>query len=234
MLEVKDLVVSYDGVPALFGIDLDVREGEVVSVVGSNGAGKSTLLRALSGLLNSDSGEISFNGRNITEAPAYEVVKHGIVMVPEGRLLFSKMTVLQNLIMGAYTVKDKHEITRRLDTVHNVFPRLKEREKQIAGTLSGGEQQMVALARGMMAQPRLLLLDEPSLGLAPIMVKEMFRMVRDIRAANVTILLVEQRLRETLELSDRAYVLQTGKIVMSGSAAELMDSAEIKQAYLGM
>jgi len=234
MLNVKDLVVSYDGVPALFGIDLDVREGEVVSVVGSNGAGKSTLLRALSGLLNSDRGEISFNGNNITGAPAYEVVKHGIVMVPEGRLLFSKMTVLQNLIMGAYTVKDKQEIASRLDTVHNVFPRLKEREKQIAGTLSGGEQQMVALARGMMARPRLLLLDEPSLGLAPIMVKEMFHMVRDIRATNVTILLVEQRLRETLELSDRAYVLQTGKIVMTGTAAELLDSAEIKQAYLGM
>ena len=136
--------------------------------------------------------------------------------------------------MGAYTVKDKQEIASRLDTVHNVFPRLKEREKQIAGTLSGGEQQMVALARGMMARPRLLLLDEPSLGLAPIMVKEMFHMVRDIRATNVTILLVEQRLRETLELSDRAYVLQTGKIVMTGTAAELLDSAEIKQAYLGM
>ena len=234
MLKVKDLVVSYGGIPALFGVDLDVREGEVVSVVGSNGAGKSTLLRALSGLLNSDRGEISFNGKNITGSPAYQVVQHGIVMVPEGRLLFSKMTVLQNLIMGAYTVNDKQEIARRLDTVHNVFPRLKEREKQIAATLSGGEQQMVALARGMMAQPRLLLLDEPSLGLAPIMVKEMFHMVRDISAANVTILLVEQRLRETLELSDRAYVLQTGKIVMSGTAAELMDSAEIKRAYLGM
>lgn len=234
MLQVENLVVSYSGVPALFGIDLEVQEGEVVSVLGSNGAGKSTLLRALSGLLPSDKGEITFNGQKITDSPAHTMVKHGIAMVPEGRLLFSKMSVFQNLMMGAYTVKDKQEVAARLEAVHKVFPRLKEREKQIAGTLSGGEQQMVALARGMMGQPRLLMLDEPSLGLAPIMVKEMFQLIRNIKSTGVTILLVEQRLRETLELSDRAYVMQTGKIVMSGTAAELMDSAEVKQAYLGM
>ncbi len=234
MLEVRDLVVSYSGVPALFGISLDVNDGEVVAVVGSNGSGKSTLLRGLSGLLRCDQGTIRFNGKNLTGKPAHEMVKEGIVMVPEGRMLFSKMTVLQNLNVGAYKEKDKGVIAERLEKVYTVFPRLKEREKQLAGTLSGGEQQMVALARGMMAGPKILMLDEPSMGLAPIMVKEMFSMISDIAEAGVTILLVEQRLNETLELADRAYVLQTGKIVMSGSAETLKHMPEVRTAYLGM
>ena len=234
MLKVSDLVVSYSGVPALFGVSLEVNEGEAVAVVGSNGSGKSTLLRGISGLLKANRGKIEFNGKDLTGRPAHELVREGIVMVPEGRLLFSKMSVMQNLRMGAFQMKDKEEIERRLDRVFKVFPRLKEREKQLAGTLSGGEQQMVALARGMMADPKILMLDEPSMGLAPIMVKEMFGMIQNIKEHGVTILLVEQRLQETLEMSDRAYVLQTGKIVMSGKASELMNSPEVKKAYLGM
>jgi len=234
MLSVKDLVVSYSGVPALFGVSLDVNAGETVAVVGSNGSGKSTLLRGISGLLKCDKGSIVFDDKDITQKRAHEVVQEGIIMVPEGRLLFSKMTVMQNLRMGAYQVKDKHEIESRLENVFKVFPKLNERQKQLAGTLSGGEQQMVALARGMMASPKILMLDEPSMGLAPIMVKEMFKMIRDIAEHGVTILLVEQRLQETLEMADRGYVLQTGKIVMSGNAGELINSPEVKKAYLGM
>lgn len=234
MLSVKDLVVSYSGVPALFGVSLEVNPGEMVAVVGSNGSGKSTLLRGISGLLKCDKGSITFDGKDLTATPAHDMVKEGIVMVPEGRLLFAKMSVMQNLRMGAYQIKDKAEVERRLERVFKVFPKLKEREKQIAGTLSGGEQQMVALARGMMANPKILMLDEPSMGLAPIMVKEMFQMIKTICAEGVTILLVEQRLQETLEMADRAYVLQTGKIVMSGNASELMDMPEVKKAYLGM
>ncbi|MPN09978.1 High-affinity branched-chain amino acid transport ATP-binding protein LivF [bioreactor metagenome] len=227
-------MVSYSGVPALFGISLEVKEGEVVAVVGSNGAGKSTLLRGLSGVLKPESGSILMDGKEIAGKPTHEAVRHGIVMVPEGRHLFGKMTIYQNLMMGAYLVRDKAEIAARLEKVYMAFPRLKEREKQYAGTLSGGEQQMVALARGMMSSPKILLLDEPSLGLAPIMVKEMFRMVRDIRKQGVTILLVEQRLQETLAISDRAYVLQTGKVVMEGDAKALSTSSQVRQAYLGM
>jgi len=234
MLEVKDLVVSYSGVPALFGVSLHVAEGEVVSVVGSNGSGKSTLLRTLSGLLKPDSGQITLNGQMLNNRPAHEIVQKGAVMVPEGRLLFGKMTIFQNLMMGAYQLSDKQEIANRLEKVYAIFPRMKEREKQLAGTLSGGEQQMVAIARGLMSSPRLLMMDEPSLGLAPIMVKEMFRMIRDIKATGVTILLVEQRLQEALTLSDRAYVLQTGKIVMEGLGSELIKSPAVKQAYLGL
>ena len=234
MLEVKDLVVSYGGVPALFGVSLAVNPGETVAVVGSNGSGKSTLLRGISGLLKSDNGSITFQNKDLTGRPAHDMVKEGIVMVPEGRLLFSKMTVMQNLRMGAYQMKEKEEVERRLQRVFKVFPKLKERERQIAGTLSGGEQQMVALARGMMANPKILMLDEPSMGLAPIMVKEMFQMIRSICAEGVTVLLVEQRLQETLAMSDRAYVLQTGKIVMSGKASDLMDMPEVRKAYLGM
>ncbi len=234
MLEVKNLHVSYGGVPALFGVDLMVQPGEVVSVIGSNGAGKSTLLRALSGLLKPDSGEVLFRGEMIAGKPAEAIVKKRIVMVPEGRLLFGKLTIHQNLIMGAYQVQEKEKIAERMDYVYSVFPRIKEREKQLAGTLSGGEQQMVAIARGLMAQPEILMLDEPSLGLAPIMVREMFKLIRYIKELNITILLVEQRLQEALSMSDRAYVLQTGRIVMEGRGIDLIDSQEVKQAYLGM
>lgn len=234
MLEIKNLVVTYGGIPALFGVDLYVNTGEVVSVVGSNGAGKSTLLRAISGLMEPESGEILYNNESIGGLPAHEVVKKGIIMVPEGRLLFGKMNIFQNLMMGAYQVDDKKEIESRLEKVYSIFPRLKEREKQLAGTLSGGEQQMVAIARGLMSNPQVLMLDEPSLGLAPIMVKEMFNLLREIKKEKITILLVEQRLREALNLSDRAYVLQTGRIVMSGTGEELINAPEVKQAYLGI
>ena len=234
MLEIKNLVVTYGGIPALFGVDLYVNTGEVVSVVGSNGAGKSTLLRAISGLMKPESGEILYNNESIGGLPAHEVVKKGIIMVPEGRLLFGKMNIFQNLMMGAYQVDDKKEIESRLEKVYSIFPRLKEREKQLAGTLSGGEQQMVAIARGLMSNPQVLMLDEPSLGLAPIMVKEMFNLLREIKKEKITILLVEQRLREALNLSDRAYVLQTGRIVMSGTGEELINASEVKQAYLGI
>ncbi|HNY18629.1 MAG TPA: ABC transporter ATP-binding protein [Candidatus Kapabacteria bacterium] len=234
MLEIKNLVVTYGGIPALFGVDLYVNTGEVVSVVGSNGAGKSTLLRAISGLMKPESGEILYNNESIGGLPAHEVVKKGIIMVPEGRLLFGKMNIFQNLMMGAYQVDDKKEIESRLEKVYSIFPRLKEREKQLAGTLSGGEQQMVAIARGLMSNPQVLMLDEPSLGLAPIMVKEMFNLLREIKKEKITILLVEQRLREALNLSDRAYVLQTGRIVMSGTGEELINAPEVKQAYLGI
>lgn len=234
MLEIKNLVVTYGGIPALFGVNLYVNTGEVVSVVGSNGAGKSTLLRAISGLMKPESGEILYNNESIGGLPAHEVVKKGIVMVPEGRLLFGKMNIFQNLMMGAYQVDDKKEIESRLEKVYSIFPRLKEREKQLAGTLSGGEQQMVAIARGLMSNPQVLMLDEPSLGLAPIMVKEMFNLLREIKKEKITILLVEQRLQEALNLSDRAYVLQTGRIVMSGTGEELINAPEVRQAYLGI
>jgi branched-chain amino acid transport system ATP-binding protein len=234
MLQVKDLVVSYSGVPALFGVSLEVHEGEIVAVVGSNGAGKSTLLRGISGVLKPVSGSIQIKGNEIAGKPAHEAVHHGIVMVPEGRHLFGKMTIYQNLMMGAYLVHDKEEIAKRLEKVYETFPLLKERGNQLAGTLSGGEQQMVALARGMMSNPKILMLDEPSLGLAPIMVKEMFHMIRDIKKQGITILLVEQRLQETLAIADRAYVMQTGKVVMEGDTKTLSASGEVRQAYLGM
>ncbi|MDD4571342.1 MAG: ABC transporter ATP-binding protein [Clostridia bacterium] len=234
MLEIKDLVVSYGGVPALFGVSINVNDGEVVSVVGSNGAGKSTLLKAISGLMKPEGGEVVLDGKSIHNLKAHEIVKQGIVMVPEGRHLFGQMSIVQNLMMGAYQVTDKKVNADRLEKVYSIFPRIKEREKQLAGTLSGGEQQMVAIARGLMSEPRILMLDEPSLGLAPIMVKEMFRMIKDIKQTGVTILLVEQRLKDALILSDRAYVLQTGKIVMEGKGEEFMNSPEVRQAYLGL
>ncbi len=234
MLEIKELVVSYGGVPALFDVSLHVKDGEVVSVVGSNGSGKSTLLKAVSGLLKPENGKVILDGKELQGKPAHEIVKNGIIMVPEGRHLFGRMSIYQNMMMGAYHVADKKEIASRLENVFTIFPRLKEREKQLAGTLSGGEQQMVAIARGLMANPRILMLDEPSLGLAPILVKEMFHMIADIKSQGVTILLVEQRLEDALMLSDRAYVLQTGRIVMQGSGKQLMTSKEVRQAYLGL
>lgn len=234
MLDINNLVVSYGGVPALFGVTLNVNVGEIVSVVGSNGCGKSTLLRAVSGLLKPESGEIRLNGKMIQGKSAHEIVKQGIVMVPEGRHLFGRMSIYQNLMMGAYLVANKNVITARLEKAYAIFPKLKARETQLAGTLSGGEQQMVAIARGLMASPELLLLDEPSLGLSPKLVKEMFHMIKDIKENGMTIMLVEQRLHEALLLSDRAYVMQTGKIILQGQARELLESPEVRQAYLGL
>lgn len=234
MLEVSDLVVAYGDVPALFGVSMRVDAGEIVCVVGSNGAGKSTLLRAVAGLLKPRSGRVVFDGRDLTGREPEQVVQAGITMVPEGRRLFGRMTVLQNLLLGAWAVTDREEIRSRLELVFRVFPRLKERQGQLAGTLSGGEQQMVAIARGLMARPRLLMLDEPSLGLAPLLVSEMFRLVREIREQGLTILLVEQNVREALALADRAYVLQTGRMLMEGTGRELMEEEAIRKAYLGL
>lgn len=233
MLTVKNLSVAYNDVPAIFGVDLQVNEGEIVSVVGSNGAGKSTLLKALAGILPSK-GEITFNGERISQLPPHKIVEKGISLIPEGRMLFGKLSIYQNLVLGSYQENNKEARDQRIDEVYNIFPRLKERRNQLAGTLSGGEQQMVAIARGLMSNPRLLMFDEPSLGLAPIIVKEMFRLIRKIKEQHITILLVEQRLDEALKLSDRAYVLQTGRFIMEGKGSELIDSPAVRQAYLGL
>lgn len=233
MLTVKNLSVAYNDVPAIFGVDLQVNEGEVVSVVGSNGAGKSTLLKALAGILPSK-GEITFNGERISQLPPHKIVEKGISLIPEGRMLFGKLSIYQNLVLGSYQENNKEVRDQRIDEVYNIFPRLKERRNQLAGTLSGGEQQMVAIARGLMSNPKLLMFDEPSLGLAPIIVKEMFRLIQKIKEQHITILLVEQRLDEALKLSDRAYVLQTGRFIMEGKGSELIDSPAVRQAYLGL
>lgn len=233
MLIVKNLNVAYNDVPAITDVSLHVDEGEIVSVVGSNGAGKSTLLKALAGTLPSK-GEVIFQGEKINHLPAHKVVERGISLIPEGRLLFGKLSIYQNLVLGSYQEPDKDEREKRIEDVFHIFPRLKERRNQLAGTLSGGEQQMVAIARGLMSKPRLLMFDEPSLGLAPIIVREMFRLIQKIKEQNITILLVEQRLDEALKLSDRAYVLQTGKIIMEGRGTELIASPAVRQAYLGL
>lgn len=233
MLTVKNLSVSYSDVPAIFGVDLQVNEGEIVSVVGSNGAGKSTLLKALAGILPGK-GEITFNGERISQLPPHKIVEKGISLIPEGRMLFGKLSIYQNLVLGSYQENNKEVRDQRIEEVYNIFPRLKERRNQLAGTLSGGEQQMVAIARGLMSNPKLLMFDEPSLGLAPIIVKEMFRLIRKIKEQHITILLVEQRLDEALKLSDRAYVLQTGRFIMEGKGSELIDSPAVRQAYLGL
>lgn len=233
MLTVKNLSVAYHDVPAIFGVDLQVNEGEIVSVVGSNGAGKSTLLKALAGILPRK-GEITFNGEKIDQLPPHKIVEKGISLIPEGRMLFGKLSIYQNLVLGSYQETDKEVRDQRIDAVYNIFPRLKERRDQLAGTLSGGEQQMVAIARGLMSNPKLLMFDEPSLGLAPIIVKEMFQLIQEIKEQHITILLVEQRLDEALKLSDRAYVLQTGRFIMEGKGSELIDSPAVRQAYLGL
>jgi branched-chain amino acid transport system ATP-binding protein len=203
MLTVKNLSVAYHDVPAIFGVDLQVNDGEIVSVVGSNGAGKSTLLKALAGILPRN-GEITFDGERIDQLPPHKIVEKGISLIPEGRMLFGKLSIYQNLVLGSYQETDKEVRDQRIDEVYNIFPKLKERRNQLAGTLSGGEQQMVSIARGLMSNPKLLMLDEPSLGLAPIIVKEMFRLIQEIKDRHITILLVEQRLDEALKMSDRA------------------------------
>lgn len=234
LLEVNNLVAGYQGVSALHGISMAVDRGEVVAVVGSNGAGKSTLLKTLAGILRPESGEILFKGTNISREPPHRIVQKGIVMVPEGRLLFGRLTVEQNLILGAYTKKSSTVRSEILEEVYQLFPRLVERKKQLAGTLSGGEQQMVAIARGLMSRPELLLLDEPSLGLMPKMVELIFDMINQIKRRGLTILLVEQNVQEALEIADRGYVLQTGKIVSTGRSSDLLSSELIKRAYLGL
>lgn len=233
LLEIKDLCVSYGAIRALSGISAHVEQGEIVTLIGANGAGKSTTLRAISGLVYSSSGQILFDGRDITQLSADRIVRAGIGHSPEGRRVFANMSVRENLMMGAYTRKSGADVDEDFQRVLGLFPRLKERLAQNAGTLSGGEQQMLAIGRALMGRPRLLLLDEPSLGLAPFLVRDIFAIIRDINQQGVTILLVEQNAHMALRVASRAYVLETGVITLEGSAQDLLASEDVRRAYLG-
>ena len=233
MLTINDINVFYGAIHAIKGVSLEVNEGEIVTLIGANGAGKSTILRTISGLLKPKSGSIKFEGQEIAGMPAHEIVKTGISQVPEGRRIFAEMSVLENLELGAFTRKDKDGIKADMEVVFNRFPRLKERIGQMAGTLSGGEQQMLAMGRALMSRPRLLLLDEPSMGLAPLLIKEIFAIIQDINKTGTTVLLVEQNANMALSIAHRAYVLETGRITLSGDAKELAASDEVRKAYLG-
>jgi len=234
MLEIKNLQVSYGCIAALHDVSLKVEQGCIVTLIGSNGAGKSTTLRAISGLVRPTAGEILYNGQSIGGRPAHQLVKLGLAHVPEGRMIFANLTVHENLMMGAYLQRDKAVIQRELDFVFTTFPRLKERDKQVAGTLSGGEQQMLAIGRALMSQPRFLMMDEPSLGIAPLLVKTIFEKVVEInRERGITILLVEQNANLALEISHRGYVLETGHIILEGDSASLRKNPDIERAYLG-
>ena len=233
MLKVNEIDVFYGHIQALKGVSLEVNEGEIVTLIGANGAGKSTLLKTLSGLLKPKSGTIEYLGGSISGKPAQTIVKAGISHVPEGRRVFANMSVEENLELGAYLRKDKNEIRKDIEKVYGLFPRLLERRKQLSGTLSGGEQQMLAMGRAIMAKPKLLLLDEPSMGLAPLIVKTIFQIIEEINREGTTVLLVEQNANMALSVANRAYVIETGSVVASGSAAELQASEEIKKAYLG-
>jgi len=233
MLEVKDLSVYYGVIQALKGISFEVNEGEVIALIGANGAGKTTILHAVSGLLSPKAGSINFEGNDLTKTPAYKIVSMGMSHVPEGRRVFSQLTVYENLKLGAFTRKDGAEIEETLQSVYQRFPRLEERKKQFAGTLSGGEQQMLAMGRALMSRPKILLMDEPSMGLSPIMVTQIFDIIKSISASGTTVLLVEQNARKALSIADRGYVLETGKIVLEGKAKELLNDDTIKKAYLG-
>ena len=233
MLTVTDLSVKYGVIPALKGISFEVGEGEVVALIGANGAGKTTTLHTVTGLVEAVSGKIEFLGADITKVPAHKIVAMGMAHVPEGRRVFPEMTVYQNLMLGAYTRKDSAEKAASLESVYGHFPRLKEREKQLAGTLSGGEQQMLAMGRALMSRPKILLMDEPSMGLSPILVNEIFSIIEEVSREGTTVLLVEQNARKALSIADRAYVLETGSIILSGSAQDLLHNDEIRKAYLG-
>ena len=233
MLEVKNLNVHYCVIHALKDVSMEVKEGEIVSLIGANGAGKTTLLHSISGLLKKTSGDIMFLGHSLHKTSAKNIVKEGITQVPEGRHIFPGMSVYENLIIGAYLRKDKEGIKEDLNNIYQRFPILKQRSNQDASTLSGGEQQMLAMGRALMARPKILLLDEPSMGLAPILVKEIFQIIKDINAEGTTVLLVEQNAKMALSIADRGYVMETGKIVMSGTSAELIESSDIQKAYLG-
>jgi branched-chain amino acid transport system ATP-binding protein len=234
VLQVEDLNVYYGAIHALQGVSFHVEEGEIVTLIGANGAGKSTTLRTISGLLRPRTGRIVFRGQEITTTPAERIVKLGISQVPEGRKIFAPLTVRENLLMGAYTRKEQSEIDASLATVFQSFPRLKERIGQLGGTLSGGEQQMLATARGLMSKPTLLLLDEPSMGLSPILVEEIFRIITEINKQGTAILLVEQNAQMALSIAKRAYVLETGRIVLEGDAREIAENPQVKSAYLGI
>ena len=233
MLKIDNIHVYYGAIHALKGVSLEVRKGEIVTLIGANGAGKSTTLRTVSGLLAPKSGAITFLGENIAGTPAHEIVKHGISQVPEGRRIFAEMSVQENLELGAFTRKDKDGVAKDFDLVYRRFPRLEERRKQQAGTLSGGEQQMLAMGRALMSRPKLLLLDEPSMGLAPLLIKEIFSIIEDINREGTTVLLVEQNANMALSIAHRAYVMETGRITLQGAAKDLAASEDVRKAYLG-
>lgn len=233
MLEIKDLEVNYGMIKAIKGISFEVNQGEIIALIGANGAGKTTILHTITGLVSAHVGDIFFNGTNLTKVKAHKIVGMGMAHVPEGRRVFQQLTVYQNLMMGAYTVKDKKSIGDTLDMIYKRFPRLEERKNQVAGTLSGGEQQMLAMGRALMSKPSIILMDEPSMGLSPLYVNEIFDIIREVNSDGTTVLLVEQNAKKALAIANRAYVLETGKIVLSGDAKELMNDDSVKKAYLG-
>ena len=233
MLEVKDLHVSYGGIRALRGVNLEVPDGRIVTLIGANGAGKSTLLRTISGLVKAESGSITYDGKELLGMPNNKILELGIAQVPEGRRVFTNLSVLENLKIGAYLRKDKAGIQKDTEWVYELFPRLKERSWQMAGTLSGGEQQMLAVGRALMSRPKLMMMDEPSLGLAPLVVKGIFEIIREINRQGVTVLLIEQNANMALKTADLAYVLETGEITLHGTGAELLTNEAVKRAYLG-
>ena len=233
MLSVNNLQVHYGMIQAIKDVSFEVNEGEVIALIGANGAGKTTILHTVSGLLQPTQGGVVFEGQDITKVPAHKIVSLGMAHVPEGRRVFAQLTVLENLKLGAYTRKDKNEMEETLQMIYKRFPRLEERKNQIAGTLSGGEQQMLAMGRALMSHPKIILMDEPSMGLSPIFVEEVFKIIRDISAEGVTVLLVEQNAKKALNIADRAYVLETGNIILQGDAKKLMNDESVKKAYLG-
>ncbi len=233
MLEIKNLEVYYGMIQAIKGISFEVNEGEVIALIGANGAGKTTILHTISGLIAPKKGSITFEGQEITKIPAHKIVENGLAQVPEGRRVFPSLSVLQNLKLGAYTRKDKKEIDDTLKMIYERFPRLEERKNQPAGTLSGGEQQMLAMGRALMSKPRIILMDEPSMGLSPIFVNEIFDIIKQVSASGTTVLLVEQNAKKALSIADRGYVLETGKIVKEGKASDLLNDEAVKKAYLG-
>ncbi len=233
LLKVAGLKVAYGGIKAVKGIDLEVNEGELISLIGSNGAGKTTTMKAITGSLAMEAGDVEYMGKSIKGKGAWDLVKQGLAMVPEGRGVFTRMSITENLQMGAYVRKDKAGIAQDIERMFGIFPRLKERKNQLAGTMSGGEQQMLAMARALMSQPKVLLLDEPSMGLAPIMVDKIFEVVRDVSAQGVTILLVEQNASRALQIADRGYVMDSGEIIMTGDARQMLSDPKVRAAYLG-
>lgn len=233
MLSVNNLQVHYGMIQAIKDVSFEVNEGEVIALIGANGAGKTTILHTISGLLQPTKGSVMFEGKDITKIPAHKIVSLGMAHVPEGRRVFAQLTVLENLKLGAYTRKDKNEMEETLQMIYQRFPRLEERKNQIAGTLSGGEQQMLAMGRALMSHPKIILMDEPSMGLSPIFVEEVFKIIRDISAEGTTVLLVEQNAKKALNIADRAYVLETGNITLQGDAKKLMNDESVKKAYLG-
>ena len=233
MLKIENIEVCYGFIKAIKGVSFEVEKGEIIALIGSNGAGKTTILHTITGLISPKSGKITFEGKDLTKTPAHKILGMGMAHVPEGRRIFQELTVFENLKLGAYILRDKKQIEKNLEYVYEHFPRLKERKNQLAGTLSGGEQQMLAMGRALMSNPKIILMDEPSMGLSPILVSEIFNIIKEVSADGTTVLLVEQNAKKALSIANRAYVLETGKIVLEGDAKELMNDEQVKKAYLG-